>query len=115
MKLLKAYTAIDDGIPTLVFQFTGNPEAIVDSFHKRTLVDAGILFLFPRESDAELEGFSPVSALVDPDDPGTRVEIPAGGSEAGTRDPTAVALARAFFASTDDGSFVPGVQLYPSE
>jgi hypothetical protein len=112
MKLLKAYTAIDDGVPTLVFQFAGNPEAIVDVYHKRTLADAGVIILFPRDPDAELEGFSSVSARVDREDAGTLVEIEAGPREAATLDPLVVHLARKFFESTDDGSFESGVRVF---
>ncbi|MCZ2391332.1 MAG: hypothetical protein LC113_09685 [Acidobacteria bacterium] len=59
----KAYTARSKGgYPMLVIEFEGCPSAYVDIFQKRPIVDAGVVTLFPLDSEKGLTGFETIEA-----------------------------------------------------
>jgi len=111
MRITKAFTARDgDDLPCVVFEFAKHPSAVADIFQKRAVVNAGIVVLFPLDEDGDLSGFETIDAEIDD----VQVTFPAEGGCAATRDPLVVDLTRKFLRSTDDLTFKPDVQLFPT-
>lgn len=111
-EVVRAVTGLQsDGHPYLKIEFAEHPAAEVDVFQKRTVVDAGVVVLFPFDSKKGLAGFETIETQIN----GVDITFSADEDCAATRDPLIVELAQQFLEMTDNGSFQPGIVIYLDE